>query len=1460
MTTHLPLALVCSFALIVASGATAAATPPDCEFVPAPTGGGDRHDITSTADSGPATLRRAIALAKSGDVINLGALCTNPTPITLNSALPALTRNNVWIGGCGPSQRVVLVNGGGVAANASGLTLRGNRNTLCGLHVSGFPGSGIAIVKGSNNVVSETRTTANDGPGISVAGPSGARNNTLVGNEIGYDALGLLAGNCLAPPPGLACAGIWVKDAQRTVIDANSIVATQGSGILLIGSPGQAEVRDNLIGTSALTGLAGNSGDGINDRTRASVISGNVIVANTGAGIYLLGARASSIEANTIGGSAAGEGNGGNGLTFAGSNNFAFGNTITGNLGYGVQVVAGAMLNTFSQNAISTNQLGAIRLVGLANGGLEPPAITFLDGTDIRGVVLGPVAAPGTVQATHATSGRIELFASLVATDASQWIGDVLVDADQTTWRFVSTVLTAHIPDGAFITATFTPFTVAGDDAATSALSELCDGFDQDADALDADGGVDEDFDADGDGYTTCGVSMSDGTACVDLLHCMDCWDDNDTVVDDYDGDLVFCFQDTCEGDATINCNDADGDGFASNLDVCKNTPCVAGCVVECPVGCVGECPADGTQPSGAYCPAHCSDLSAAPEDLCVPGCGTLKGGDPDDDLATGTCIFPQPERCNGLDDDHDGRFDEPFDGDGDGYVKAPSDPRLLTATCGTTDVHGVAAALDCDDADPLVHPGAVERCGDRIDRDCDGADLVDDPDADGDGVVDDDLDADEDGYFPCVGFGKPFDEDDDDVQVPGALDADGDGATVVDGDCADDDAAMTAARCDGTCPEPQDPAVGCSIDQQIIITVNADGSFTPKWVWIDYGDTVTWVFPAVDTAVSPLVSDSIVPVDQVSGAALCEAYLPWGGDFDFTGPMPRLASGVFAMGVHGRGHVVESYDAADARWEQASGDPACCPTVLGTTADDERLCGVGPANTTMESTWSDPGVTGVFLRLTWDEVEVAPGVFDWTDLDREVRQAVDHGKLFSLVVSVASGGTPKWLFGPDYPTVGAGGLEKLTLQDAYDNDEQCGAVTDFANPFDPGFRTAYQSLLQATAAHLQANNAWYRALTYVKIGGLNTVTDELRMAHTCACGCEVCNTEVWATALRPYSPKALYEFYRDVSADILAAFPDKETAFMLIEDTYPEVKDAGSFKTCIADAAGDEDCNQTEDDTCLADLDLDLGPCPPVTVDTSDIETRVCVDAEVPLDAITQTERVLARGIYEYPYDEYPYDDDDVGGADLDTVCPQAVTRDTYEDGDCALEDVDPACLTALEYWRFVVQHNGLRAKDGGGNPWVLCAGERGQPTAFQTGNQQETVYSPETVQAALDGLWINSRAHLFETYEQRLWQARAEEVELVLDRAEDRVTIITPGTGVVAAQVALHERRVALGAGWLETAGTPVPDPFPATYSHTFEAPDACEDCNVTRVMYYVHGRLCAGGAPPFGVIGIRPEPLEP
>ena len=97
----------------------------------------------------------------------------------------------------------------------------------------------------------------------------------------------------------------------------------------------------------------------------------------------------------------------------------------------------------------------------------------------------------------------------------------------------------------------------------------------------------------------------------------------------------------------------------------------------------------------------------------------------------------------------------------------------------------------DCDDEDPLVHPGAIELCN-HLDDDCDG-------------TVDNGFDLDADGFFVCsdppdcddanpalnpeaVDECDGIDNDCDGSIDEAAQDADGDGVTACDGDCDDEE------------------------------------------------------------------------------------------------------------------------------------------------------------------------------------------------------------------------------------------------------------------------------------------------------------------------------------------------------------------------------------------------------------------------------------------------------------------------------------------------------------------------------------------------------------------------------------------------------------------------------------------------------------------------------------------------
>jgi len=328
-------------------------------------------------------------------------------------------------------------------------------------------------------------------------------------------------------------------------------------------------------------------------------------------------------------------------------------------------------------------------------------------------------------------------------------------------------------------------------------------------------------------------------------------------------------------------------------------------------------------------------------------------------------------------------------------------------------------------------------------------------------------------------------------------------------------------------------------------VMMKPDGSFEPQWTYIHDGDTVKWQFSAR--------TDAIIPVNPIDSLTVsCSAYKPYDSTDpnEFTGPMPRAASGIFTLGPDEPGFVIETLGApgASCNYNQA-------PDKVG----NQYLCNTGEPYATMDWTWQNPNLTGVFIRLRWNEVNPGPGVYDWTAMDREIEKAVRNGKLYSLSFKAGSKGTPLWIFDP--AIAGANAVKRLTFRDAGDEDEPgCGPLMDLGSPADPNYRTLYFDLWKAAARRIRERNAWYRALAYVKPSGANLFSHENRLPKHCEPNCAICNPQVWAEQGN-YTPNALYEFYSQQHAMLAAEFPDKDISYQLIQDGFPLVNNNGEYK-----------------------------------------------------------------------------------------------------------------------------------------------------------------------------------------------------------------------------------------------------------------------------------------------------------
>ena len=330
-------------------------------------------------------------------------------------------------------------------------------------------------------------------------------------------------------------------------------------------------------------------------------------------------------------------------------------------------------------------------------------------------------------------------------------------------------------------------------------------------------------------------------------------------------------------------------------------------------------------------------------------------------------------------------------------------------------------------------------------------------------------------------------------------------------------------------------------------VRVNPDGSFVPSVVTISSGDTVEW------TLNGP--SDAIIPVnwDGVSGG-VCSAVKPYSATDpnEFTGPMPMAVSGIFSLSPLDFGFVVVP-----------TGSPCALGLAPAAVVGSQMLCKGGPIGATMDVTWQDPSLAGVFIRLLWKDIQTAPGTddssFDFTILDREVSKAVKNGKVYSLAIKAGDDGTPSWLF--------TNGVTALQLQDGgTDDPEGCGTKMTIGNPTEVAYQNRYFDLLRKVASHLKSRADWYRALAYIKPSGANLFTHENRLPKRCSTGC-VCNTQVFAQ--HGYRPSGLYAFYQAQTNLLVSEFPNKTMVYALIQDGFPRVNESGAFETADGSSSG---------------------------------------------------------------------------------------------------------------------------------------------------------------------------------------------------------------------------------------------------------------------------------------------------
>ncbi len=140
------------------------------------------------------------------------------------------------------------------------------------------------------------------------------------------------------------------------------------------------------------------------------------------------------------------------------------------------------------------------------------------------------------------------------------------------------------------------------------------------------------------------------------------------------------------------------------------------------------------------------------------------------------------------------------------------------------------------------------------------------------------------------------------------------------------------------------------------------------------------------------------------------------------------------------------------------------------------------------EAVYENWAAGGIYIRLVWDTMEPAPGVYDWSILDHELDRALPSGKRISIAVR-AGGSAPVWL--------AENGVSQSTFVVGRGGKRRACVSIEVAWPWDPDYQDAYVNMMHALAAHLRSRPGAYEAVRIVKVTAIAQNTEEMRLPST---------------------------------------------------------------------------------------------------------------------------------------------------------------------------------------------------------------------------------------------------------------------------------------------------------------------------------------------------------------------------
>jgi hypothetical protein len=209
------------------------------------------------------------------------------------------------------------------------------------------------------------------------------------------------------------------------------------------------------------------------------------------------------------------------------------------------------------------------------------------------------------------------------------------------------------------------------------------------------------------------------------------------------------------------------------------------------------------------------------------------------------------------------------------------------------------------------------------------------------------------------------------------------------------------------------------------------------------------------------------------------------------------------------------------------------------------------------------PGVDGLLIHVRWDKLSDGYMHYKWAPLDTAIAIATQKNKRFEIGLQT-EGALPGWITAPVPAGVGAA---HATFEVNATVGSGCQTLV-IVPPYDAAYLTAFRDLLSKLSAHLHDTGA-YAALSMLKLSGITTTTDELRLpaVDTCASAASDVTLQTWQSL--GYTPGQVRSAWDSMMHAYLGQFPDKSFNIGFIGiNAFPGIRSNGTIAPTAAERA----------------------------------------------------------------------------------------------------------------------------------------------------------------------------------------------------------------------------------------------------------------------------------------------------